>query len=264
MGNINHLYLVVKGAYEDAELVQESWQFGLRLMPSLNALDPIGSPPMAFDADSQELTGDSTNWTSQSNFLCEGGINDLDPATYLTTVGEAIKTWFEATNTAISGAVIITDLSLYAVGANGRVVSLDVGPAKATAVPKAALDGANAGGLLPLQIAQVVSLRTNNSSKRGRGRVYLPGMTSTSISGTNGTMNATFRTNMLGTFKTLLEALSIGSGGSPPIVRPVVIGSPWTTYYQVTEIRMGNLLDTQRRRRRQLEEVYTVAAITSA
>ncbi|HMU62789.1 MAG TPA: hypothetical protein PKA66_13465, partial [Gemmatimonadales bacterium] len=191
-------------------------------------------------------------------------LTDLDPADYLTVVGEAIKTWFEATNTAISGAVTITDLILYAMDATGHVISLDVGPAKASATPKAALDGANAGGLLPLQIAQVVSLRTNNSSKRGRGRVYLPGMTATTITTTNGTVNATFRTNMLGTFKTFLEAISIGAGGSPPVVRPVVIGSPYTTYYQVTEIRMGNLLDTQRRRRRQIEEVYTTASITSA
>jgi len=264
MGDINHLYLVMKGAYEDADLMEEGSQCGIRLMPGLTELDEIGTPPMAFDAAAQDLTGDSTNWSTSSNFLAEGGQDDLDPADYLTVVGEAAKTWFEATNSNISGAVTLTDLTLYAIGANGRVISTDVGPAKAVGTPKAAIDGANAGTLLPLQVANVISLRTANSTRRGRGRVYLPGVTSTSITGTNGTLNGTFRTNIVGTFNTFITAMGIGGALTPPWVRPVVIGSPWTTYYVVKELRIGNLLDTQRRRRRQIEETYTSATVTYA
>jgi len=262
MGNVNHLYLVAKGAYEDTELLNEGWQFGIRLMPGVTAIENIGAPGMEFDTSTDTLTGDTTNWTSSANYLLEGGITDINPAEYLTDAGEAFKTWFEATNSNLSGNIVLSSLTLYPMDSTGHVVNQDVGPAKAVATPKAAIDGANTGGMLPLQIANVISLRTDNTTRRGRGRVYLPGLTSTSLTGTNGTVNGTFRTNILGTFSTLLTALSIGDGGAPPVIRPVVIGSPYTTYYVITSIRMGNLPDTQRRRRRQIEEVYTQAAIS--
>lgn len=262
MGNVNHLYCVFRGAYEDTELMNESWQFGIRLMPGVTAVENIGAPPMEFDTSTDTLAGDTTNWSSTSNFLLEGGITDINPAEYLTDVGEAAKVWFEATNSYISTALELTEIVLYPMDSTGHVVNQDVGPAKAVATPKAAVDGANAGALLPLQIAQVISLRTENTTRRGRGRVYIPGMASTTLTATNGTVNASFRSNMLGTFNTLLVAMSMGNGGDPPIIRPCVIGSPYTTYYVITETRAGNLLDTQRRRRRQIEETYSSAAVS--
>jgi len=262
MGNVNHLYCVLRGAYDDAELLNESCQIGIRLMPGVTAVENIGAPPMEFDTSTDTLTGDTTNWSSTSNFLLEGGITDINPAEYLTDVGEAAKTWFEAVNTYISDDVNLAEIVLYPMDSTGHVIKLDVGPAKAVATPKALVDGSNTGTTLPLQCAQVISLRTENVTRRGRGRVYLPGMTATSLTATNGTVNASFRATMLGTFNTFLSALAMGNGGDPPIIRPCVIGSPFTTYYVITETRAGNLIDTQRRRRRQIEEVYSSAAVT--
>jgi hypothetical protein len=53
----------------------------------------------------------------------------------------------------------------------------------------------------------------------------------------------------------LLEGISIGSGVPATWnVRPIVTGSPWGNYAVVNSVQVGDVMDTQRRRRRQLVE----------
>ena len=262
MGDINHLYVVAQGTYEDSELVDEGWQCGIRVMPFLSDPGDIGTPPMAFDAVAQNGTGTATNWTSSTNFLAEGGVNDIDPADYAADAGAAWQTFFEATNAYISSSVTLNRVLVYAIGSDGKVINTDLGPAKAQAVPTAAVDGANTGTLLPIQNSVVVSLRSPNVTRRGRGRIYLPGPTATSLTSTNGTMNATFRGNIATQAATLISALKVGTFGVNAVLRPVVIGSPFSTYFRITQTRVGNLVDTQRRRRRQIAETYSSATVS--
>lgn len=262
MGDINHLYLVAKGGYEDSDLTEESWQCGIRLMPFLSDTGDIGAPPMAFDCVSDTLSGSATNWTSTANFLCEGGVNDIDPADYVATAGKAWQDFFEDTNAYISDAVLVKSVTLYAMGSDGKVINTDVGPAKAVAVPTAAVDGANAGGLLPIQNTVVLSLRTPNTTRRGRGRIYLPGATTAIVGTTDGLINNTLiRGNIATAGKDLLNDLKSGTFGVDAVLRPVVIGSPYTTYFRVTQVKVGNVVDSQRRRRRNITEAYSTVSL---
>lgn len=261
MGNINHLYLVAKGGYESTDLTEEQWQCGVRLMPFLSDPGDIGAPPMAFDCAAASLTGSRTNWTSTANFLCEGGVNDVDPADYVAQAGHAWQDLFEDTNAYISDDVTLTSVTLYAMGSDGKVINTDVGPAKAVAVPTASVDGANAGALLPIQNSVVLSLRTPNTTRRGRGRIYLPGATASITGSSDGLITTVVRTNIATAGKDFLNDLKVGTFGVNAVVRPVVIGSPYTTYFRVTQTRVGNVVDSQRRRRRNIREGYSTVEL---
>jgi hypothetical protein len=55
-----------------------------------------------------------------------------------------------------------------------------------------------------------------------------------------------------------MEALAFtGAGPGGAHVRPIVTGKPWDKYGVVTTVRVGSIVDTQRRRRNRLTEVYT-------
>jgi hypothetical protein len=105
-----------------------------------------------------------------------------------------------------------------------------------------------------------LSTRANLVGRRGRGRVYLPALGSTTLSsdGTISTLNANA---MRTAFKTLIDNIQnvpgfsvyspivfIGSSDSPTVVRPV-------------EVRTGSRLDTIQSRRRQVVEAYTTTAL---
>jgi hypothetical protein len=61
----------------------------------------------------------------------------------------------------------------------------------------------------------------------------------------------------------LLEAVALGdnSGGSIN-VRPAIIGDPWRAYGVINSVKVGNRMDTQRRRREQLDEAYVSSDVT--
>jgi len=45
-------------------------------------------------------------------------------------------------------------------------------------------------------------------------------------------------------------------------VKPIVTGAPWTHYGVITSVNVGNVADSQRRRRRQLVEARTSLDVT--
>ena len=170
--------------------------------------------------------------------------------------GAAWQAFFENAQSYISIYTTLTELTLYAMDDTGHVINTEVGPAKATAVPTAAVDGASSGVVLPLQNTVALSTRTPNTTRRGRGRMYLPAMSVGPLGGSDGLLTSAAAGHIAGTGKTLLNALKVGTFGVTAVVRPVVIGSPWTTYFRITQTRVGNVVDSQRRRRRQITETY--------
>jgi hypothetical protein len=58
--------------------------------------------------------------------------------------------------------------------------------------------------------------------------------------------------------QTLLEDLSFaGVGPTSTHIYPIVTGHPWTQFARILRLDVGNVADTQRRRRRQLVETRT-------
>jgi hypothetical protein len=117
------------------------------------------------------------------------------------------------------------------------------------------LVGLDSSGPLPPQLAVCVSLKTAVNTRRGRGRFYLPGLCKGGINSTNGRIGTgTMSTivDAVANYQTALNALGVGLGvnsRADSVVRPV------------TSARIGNVLDTIRRRRDHLVEVYEAVSV---
>jgi len=106
---------------------------------------------------------------------------------------------------------------------------------------------------LPPQIAIVVSHRTAVPTRAGRGRIFLPAPMVSTI--TDQRLQATPRAQVLAAAKAALDHLN--TAGFPV----VVYHRNDNTSDPITSIDVGDVLDTQRRRRNQLAEVRVSAAI---
>lgn len=115
------------------------------------------------------------------------------------------------------------------------------------------LPGVGVEEMLPYQVALVVSLDTALANRHGRGRFYLPPLTVATVAA--GRLTAAAQ----GVVATAAENLfvELGSGGLTPVVRDRV-GHVSTT---VTLASVGDVFDTQRRRRNKLVENRVMVAV---
>jgi hypothetical protein len=116
-----------------------------------------------------------------------------------------------------------------------------------------ALTGDEAGEMLPFQVAVVISLLTNVANRHGRGRFYLPPLATGTVD--TGRLSAA----AIGILDVAWTAFfdSINTDGLQPQVR----NRTAHTSIPVSTARVGNVFDTQRRRRNKLTETYTVIAV---
>lgn len=115
----------------------------------------------------------------------------------------------------------------------------------------AGTDGA--GALLPPQLAIVVSLRTGLLASRGlSGRIYLPATSTTGI--TDGELNAGATTDLTDGLTAMFNSLKAHQV-------PVLYQRKTHTTKTLVSYAVGNVLDTQRRRRDSLTETRTTIAI---
>lgn len=115
------------------------------------------------------------------------------------------------------------------------------------------LAGTSEAEQMPPQVALVVSLRTILATRRGRGRFYLPAMATNATA--DGRVAAAAQTAILNGASRALDALV--AAGAPPIVWSVGLPTPPT----VTRVEVGDVFDTQRRRRDQLTEARISATV---
>lgn len=154
--------------------------------------------------------------------------------------------------------VTMTGCTVRQIDINGKTVTV------AEAAPQAPSGGTVANPQCPNQTAVTVSLLTAKAGRSYRGRVYLPVLapgTLTSFGRISGG-DVTF----LGQFMTALTGLLVGVAGvvNPPAVAPAALfrlavqsktsGQPAAP---ITSCKIGDVMDTQRRRRDKLIEAYT-------
>jgi hypothetical protein len=110
---------------------------------------------------------------------------------------------------------------------------------------------------LPAQAAVVVSLLTDTPGGSGRGRMYWPALGATLDTTTARLATPTTDTVLTG-FKTYLTAVRTALADNfPTIGFDLAVRSKTThTTPHVTRLRVGNIIDTQRRRRDTLREAY--------
>lgn len=108
------------------------------------------------------------------------------------------------------------------------------------------LVGTSAEDSLPPQIAVVVSLRTELANRAGRGRFYLPAPATNAC--TAGRLTTAIQTNIVNAMTRMFSALD-AAGATPVLFSRTTFAN--TT---ITSFNVGDVFDTQRRRRNQLVE----------
>lgn len=109
----------------------------------------------------------------------------------------------------------------------------------------------------PPQAAMVVSVQTGGRGPRNRGRQYVPIHQGSVLNG-DGVFDTTSRTAVRGGFKTLVDSINALTG-----IRAAVVSVEHQTYSDITNLRTGDEVDTQRKRRNYRRESYTSSAVTS-
>lgn len=114
---------------------------------------------------------------------------------------------------------------------------------------------------LGAQNAVVCSIRTDSPGASGRGRVYWPALGATV--GTNGRLSAPAPGSLVADFKAYFLAMrSALATAFPTIGFDLAVRSKTTkTTPHAVRIQVGNVIDTQRRRRDSLPESYTSLTI---
>jgi len=254
-----HLLLTAIGDWDDTELAAETWQVGIRLALVFGSVDDIGTFPTNWDPTAVVISRTETHWDISGNWHVTSG-DGFQPDDYLNDqAAPAFATWLSDSMVATSSKCRLRELKLSPIGENGKLV-----PAfpYATGTPcllswtSSYPTGATSSTLLPLQNALVMSHRSNQIGRTGRGRVFRPGLTTPAIN-SHGHVDSSVQASFLAAHVALLEGLSYSSvpiGGAH--VRPIVTGSPWSQYGTITSVKVGSVPDTQRRRRRSLPETY--------
>lgn len=113
--------------------------------------------------------------------------------------------------------------------------------------------GTAAGSGLPLQCAPCGSLRSTTAGSRGRGRMFLP-PPAVAVIGNNGRLTSTATGDMADGLQDYLTAMETATH-TVGIVSSV--GGIYQ-FYNISTVRVGDVIDTQRRRRNGVAEVYAI------
>lgn len=267
MAGEKHLLLSIRGGYTDSDLINEKWQTNLRLAlfagPSGNSAPDIGTLPNNWEPVQATISRVETSWTITGNWIVDLGLGAyFHPDDYLNDqVAPAIAAWFATTTH--SNLARVESVSVYPIGPDGKAYPA---PPFATGTPCTLTwtgsfpTGSGASGVLPLQLSLVASHRTSQVGRRGRGRMFLPGLSATIMS-TDSLVTTTPRNAARDKQITFLEALGYDDALTGWYLVPSIIGDPWTQYSMINAVQVGSVMDTQRRRRNALVETLSVGAV---
>jgi hypothetical protein len=116
-----------------------------------------------------------------------------------------------------------------------------------------ALAGSAVAGLLPYQDTIVASLFTDTATRAGRGRMYLPVFATSAVNA--GRLTAAFRAQVATAVQHFVQNLNTAG------YQVVIYHRTPKTFTPVTKGYVGDVFDTQRRRRDKLVEVRSTFAV---
>ena len=267
MANEMHLLLAFGGDYGAGApaLAAESWQCTIRCALVFGGIDDVGTLPNNWSPTPANINRVETNWTITGNWTVQQLPGTLfAPDDWLNNqVMPALSTWIQ-TPSVISTSVRLRFAKVFPIGTTGRAVPA---PPYTTGTPILGTwtgtppAGAVGGTIMPPQNSVVMSQRTSQIGRRGRGRFFAPPTGTSAVAA--GILSSTYQTAMAAAHVALLEALSVKLTVPNTInVRPSVIGKPWTQYAIINESRIGSVIDTQRRRRRSVVETTVNTPVT--
>lgn len=172
--------------------------------------------------------------------------NDLATAnTRMVTAVEAM--WTGKLDADVSTGVIVTEVSTASLTvATGQQISRVIADVN--------LPGASATQSLPAQCATAISLTTPLATRAGRGRFYLPPLRVSAVA--SGRLAGGTIANIV----TSIEAFFASLDGGTPLT-PVLYSRTTHLTTNVTGANVGDVIDTQRRRRNKMIEMRTPITI---
>ena len=177
-----------------------------------------------------------------------------------------VQTWFETPGSGINYSAKLTEVKFNVIDSSGHYLSNT--EVNTHIYPGAGIETSSPGlrVIAPPQISLVMSLGTN--LKRGpgsRGRIFIPSGLLGPLTQTSPRIDPSYCDAAMASFKTLVDGLNNWDGIDtlPTGNVCVVSGLGGGIWNAVTSLRVGDIYDTQRRRRNKFNETYRTTAITS-
>ena len=254
MAGYGHLYVTMHGVWNAAAWVPETAQIGVRLL-NRQLGDPSGPIVPVVDRGGVVLASnqrDLTDWNVVQTFSAEvPGVPAASWTEFTDDLANDCKTFMAAVKSLQHTGYRWTHV---------KIAPIEVGTGKylapaTTYTLKAPIAGTGATAMPP-QDAICASLRANVVGRRGRGRIYLPGLAVGTLSA-DGKVGSSARTTLANAFSDLVADLEDLPGTDLWQVRVAVMSANSTQAVLPSEVRVGDQFDTQRRREEQVGEAYT-------
>lgn len=176
---------------------------------------------------------------------------------------DVFKDWAAFITTAsarVSNVVRLTEVRAYSIGTDGLSGQRPIGMSSSPPV-----QGVSASSVHPWQCSLVLTLVAEGRGQGRLGRIYLPPQ-AVDLDGDGGVAPGQI-TGILAACKTLIESVGnkvgVDSGFGVRVVGTTQRPGQDGTIREVKSIRLGRVVDTQRRRRRSLDEQYQETAVST-
>jgi hypothetical protein len=253
-----HLYCVARGDYVNSSLAAERWQMGVRLWADVSVPADQGGLPNTGDYSFDDAAGSDSLGSYTSSWKWTVGLGTvIVPIDYLKNqAGPAWKTFIQNAN--LYSNLRLKEVHLYPIDETGKAFE----GRSAVLVYATPPVGAGVSGQLPTEVSSALSWQTPVVGRRGRGRIFVPCLPQSAID-TNGFLTSSWTSNLVSRGQTFLTSMAVESvSPTATHVRPIVTGKPYQGYGVITHVSVGNVADSQRRRRRQLVETRTGLDVT--
>lgn len=267
MANEKHLLLEIGGGYTSgAGLENEIWACTLRFAAVYGSVDAVGTFPNDWNPVAASVNRTETSWTIAGNWKLDAGAGYyFTPDDWLNdVVAPTAVTWLSTVIAA--STVTLETLKLYPIGApTGKSIPAPPytqGSPMLLTFTGTLPHGGGTSYAFPPQNSVVASHRTNQTGRRGRGRMFLPPMAADGTTA-GGRLTPTRQAAILAAQVAMLEAMIFsGSGLDLWNVRPVITGKPFVNYGVIAQAQVGDVIDTQQRRRDRLTETRLTTPVT--
>ena len=249
-----HLLLLAQGGYVTSGLEAEIWECTLRCSLVYGSTDAVGLLPDNWEPQAEVINQVETDWTITANWK----LDDFDVPGWLDqNVAPAFATWLEAG--IISSAARLDFIKCSVIGSPSGASVPAIPYAQGSPMTLEWTDsnpvGSTTGQVSPLDTSMCVTHRTAQVGASGRGRMFLPAIPQAKVS------NGKFASGQPGAARDIQVALlqdisSNAIGVGAPQIRPIITGGDFTKYAVINQVKVGDVPDTQRRRRNALVETY--------
>lgn len=194
-------------------------------------------------------------WSCNINFVKIAGAptTDTRQEALCALFENQIKTWFATAGSAWSSASTLDYVKYNRIGPSGAYFNTGVTHVKFVSP----VQGGGSTPVLSNSDALVVSWKTVVArGLASRGRIYIPAPAAPP-NATTGRITNTLSLSVANTAAVFINsANAVATDGGEPVEACVVSGVAPGTFHKITGVRVGDVIDTQQRRRNNLVETY--------